>query len=70
MSEISQSEKDYWNNLSDEHYWNLSLMTLRGEQKRQNNWHNVSEAEIQKKTNEIKYAKTNDERKKALGLLR
>jgi len=66
----SESEQEYWANLSDQDYWNLSLMTLRGEQKRNNNWHNVTEEEIQKKTNEIKYAKTDKERRKALGLVK
>jgi len=66
----SESEQEYWANVTDEDYWNLSLMTLRGEQKRNNNWHNVSEEEIQKKTNEIKYAKTDEERRKALGLIK
>jgi len=66
----SESEQEYWANLSDEDYWNLSLMTLRGEQKRNNNWHNVTEQEIQKKTNEIKYANTDEERRKALGLIK
>lgn len=63
------SDQEYWLNISEEDYWNLSLMTLRGEQRRNNNWHNVTEEEIQKKVNEIKYSKTDDERRKALGLI-
>lgn len=67
-SDINESEKKYWKNMSDESYWDFALMIIRGIMKMNGNWYRVSETHIQQKIKQIRNAKTNEQRRKALNL--
>jgi len=65
---MNESEIKYWKNLSDNRYWDLALMTIRGIMKMNANWYNVTESHIQRKIKQIKNAKTDEQRRKALNI--